>query len=293
MSTDPLHSPGPRHPATRWVAVGVVVFATTLLGACGNTSATGPDDGPRPASPSEPLGLDGREFVSQSVLEGGQERALVDGTRVRLDFRDGTLNASAGCNAIGGAYAVDGATLVLEALSMTEIGCEPPLMEQDAWLVDFLSDQPTIALTADTLTLSTEETAMTLLDTEAAEPDQALLDTRWELDSVVEGTGEDATVSGLPVGVSAALSITEDPQDPATYRAAVATGCNAGRAQVELTEDELTFGPMALTRKACPPAATAIEQAVVQTLTGTVGYAIDANRLAITGERGGLRFTAG
>lgn len=129
--------------------------------------------------------LSGREFVSES-LEG---RELVPGTEIRLRFGDTTLSASAGCNSMSGTYEFDGYALMMSSMSMTEIGCEAPLHEQDEWLVGFLMAHPTTMLTEPRLSLSTEDETLIMIDRELASPDRPLVGTHWVGSGIGDGTG--------------------------------------------------------------------------------------------------------
>ncbi len=85
-----------------------------------------------PASSSGRAGLDGREFVSTQV--DGYE--LVPDSVIRISFEDGSVSINAGCNTMFGAYTVDGDVLSAPTLAMTEMACDPALMEQDTWISD-------------------------------------------------------------------------------------------------------------------------------------------------------------
>ncbi|MEZ0471815.1 DUF4377 domain-containing protein [Luteimonas salinilitoris] len=51
---------------------------------------------------------------------------------LQLDFADGRLGVSGGCNRIGGSYTREGDTLRVGELMQTLMGCDQPLMAQDA-----------------------------------------------------------------------------------------------------------------------------------------------------------------
>src|SRR3990172_6688727 len=86
--------------------------------------------------------LDGREFLSTSVTDGGAVRQLVPGTRISLRFDDDRIGASAGCNIMGGTYRLDGGRLLVEGGAMTEMGCDEARSAQDNWLFGFLGSDP-------------------------------------------------------------------------------------------------------------------------------------------------------
>jgi heat shock protein HslJ len=243
------------------IATALVVLGCSVAGA------------PSPSA----AGLDGRTFLSTDI-EGAD---LVPGTRVRLAFADGNLNANAGCNIMGGTYAIDGDRLITTQLSMTEMGCDEARARQDEWLAGFLSNGVAFTLDGDTLTLTAGTIRLTLLDEEVATPDQPLEGTRWVLDGIVSGDA----VSSVPAGVTAAIRITGGRVD-------VEAGCNQGGGSVEVTADTLSFGPLALTKMACEAGPSAVESAMGQVLAGSIGYTIDADTLTLDADENGLIFRA-
>lgn len=251
-------------------AVILALTSALLIGACGGgASATRGR-----ADPSSDLA--GRTFLSTNV-EG---RVLVAGSRISLQFRDGQIGISAGCNSMGGPYAVDGDHLVIDALATTEMACDPPLMEQDNWVAEFLGGA-TIVFDRDTLLLSKADTRMTLVDREVADPDRPLLGTHWVVDGIFSG----GTVSSVPIDVTATLVFADGQVD-------VGAGCNSGGGSVEVTANTLAFGAIGLTKKACAQGAMAVEQAVTAVLSGTVGYTIEAGTLTLNAGGRGLRLRA-
>lgn len=114
------------------------------LGAVLTTSAgCGGDDDP----------LDGTAFLLADVA--GVD-VLIDAP-LRLEFSDGNVGVSGGCNLIGGAYEIDDNRLVVETMMQTEMACEQPRMDQDTAIIDFLQSRPEIAMTDSVLTLSEGE----------------------------------------------------------------------------------------------------------------------------------------
>ena len=255
-------------------------MSALLLGACtGAGGATSPAPSQSPGSPNDTpgrRGLEGRTFLS-TVADG---RVLVAGARVRLSFQGGTIGASGGCNSMSGGYVIDGDRLVVGQLATTEMACEPALMDQDRWLADLLGGA-TIALVGDTLTLAKDGVLLTLVDREVADPDRPLIGTRW----VVDGLVSREAVSSVPAGVVAALTF-------AAERVDVEAGCNRGGGAVTVTDSTLTFGPIALTKMACPGGAMEVERAVSAVLTGEVRYATEAGTLRLDAGAAGLTLRA-
>jgi heat shock protein HslJ len=261
--------------------LAAVAVAVALVGACGedsNDSAApvSSDGGAATSAPPADGGggtvtaadLEGRTFVSTSV-EGHD---LVEGTTISIGFSDGRLSANAGCNTLGAPATIeDGALVPTGPLATTEMACEPALMAQDEWLAALLGAGPTVRLDGDELTLDGGDAgSITLLDREVAEPDLPIEGTQWVVDGIV---ANDA-VSSLPVGVTASLTIEGGT-------AMVETGCNSGSGSVEVGDDTLTFGPLAITLRACEPEVGQVEQAVLLTLSDRVDYEIDSDRLSL------------
>jgi heat shock protein HslJ len=155
-------------------------------------------------------------------------------------------------------------------------------MDQDAWLSGFLTEGPEISLDGTTLTLTGTST-MTLTEIE----DAPLVGTTWN----VTGTLATEAISSVPDTTTASMTIADDGT------VAVETGCNSGSGTVEVTDTTLTFGPLAVTRRACAdPAVDQLEQAVLAALQGEVTYEITADTMTLRSGEGadaiGLNFTA-
>lgn len=228
------------------------------------------------APTGSPASLDGHTYLSTDI----QGASLVPGTRVRLAFDDGGVNANAGCNTIAGNYAIDGDRFTAAQLGMTEMACDAPLMAQDQWLAGLLGNTR-ITLAGDTLTVTDGTATLTLVDKEVATPDLALEGTHWVLDGIVSGDA----VSSVPLGVAASIRINAG-------RADIEAGCNMGGGPVSVAGSTLTFGPIALTKMACEGGAMAVETAFIAVLSRPVSYTIDANILTIDAGDAGLTFRA-
>ena len=160
----------------------ILVAVIVITAACGPGDAGSGDGEVRAAD------LDGRQFWSASVSEGGVDRPLVDGTRIALRFDGGNIGASAGCNSIGGTYELQpNGVLVVAELVMTEIGCDAPRHRQDEFVIAVLTASPVVSLTGDVLSLTADDVVIELLDREVADPDHPILGTRWAVTGFVHG----------------------------------------------------------------------------------------------------------
>lgn len=258
-----------------------------LLSACGDDEPVATDD---TSSTSDTAGDDDRdsiegEYIATRVLDNGEPRQLVAGTTIRLTLRDGTIGAQAGCNSIGGDYAIVDGVLEVDALAMTEMGCDPPRHDQDQWLADFLSSGPAMGPVEEGFVLSTEATEITFVDRSVAEPDVDLVGTEWVVDTVLEGTGDDgsATTTGGDMG---SFTFSEDGTVSGS------DGCNDfGALAYEVDGEAIRFGDSAQTTDmACPEVDT---DAFWRVFDGTVAWDIDAARLTLEHADGfGLSATA-
>lgn len=272
--------------------VVVPVLSVSLLVAlagCGDDTiepaTSAPVDSVTPASPGASPGapLDPRTFIATASTGF----TIVDGSTVTLTFEDGRLSVNAGCNSMSGMYVVINDSLNVEPMAMTEMACEPALMEQDSLLAEFFAGKPAISVTGDTLTLGDETFGMTLLDREVADPDRPLAGTLWTVTTVISDT---AAMSGWG---DATATLTIELADGATEGTAlVESGCNRGSATVTVADDSLTFGPLALTKMMCEEAAMELETAVTATLVDVVTYEITANQLTLMNGTTGLVLTS-
>ncbi len=178
---------------------------------------------------------------------------------------------------------IDGDTLRFSGAQMTEMACEEPRMAQDQWLVAFLSSAPAFELNGNDLTLTSGDTAVTLLDREVAEPDQALVDPTWSLTTLIYGD----VASSVPDGIGASIRFNDD----GTFQ--INDGCNSGGGKYAVNGDSITFSEVVMTQMACGGAAGQLEGAVLAVVgADAITFAIDADSLSLNGGAAGLQFTA-
>lgn len=77
----------------------------------------------------------------------------VDGTTIRLEFSDDRISAEAGCNRLFGTVDTSQGRITTDSLGSTRMGCPGALMDQDAWLSDFLTSTPRWSRNDGTMTL--------------------------------------------------------------------------------------------------------------------------------------------
>jgi len=238
-------------------ALCVLLLGGAALAGCGDDDAEVGTGGTSTSTPSSSGGspstgpgsagttveaLWGREFVSADVRVDGEPYALVEGTELRAGFEDGSISLSAGCNQMSGSVTLEGDRLTVGPLASTMMGCEEPLMAQDEWLASLLAEPVVWLLDGDTLVLTTDDgTVITFTDREVAEPDLVLVGPLWSLETII--TGDTASNSAWPEAPT--MQFAEDGT------VAVFDGCNRGSGAYTVDGDQLTIGPVGLTRMAC------------------------------------------
>jgi len=228
------------------------------------------------------LSLANREFLSNAITDGGAAFVLVPDTRVRLNFTDTSVSASAGCNTFGASYRIEGGRLVIDGGAMTEMGCDDARNRQDQWLFAFLGSKPGVTLAGTDLTLDNGRTNMRLVDRTIAEPDLNLAGPTWTVTSVIDGDA----VSSIPAGATATLVFNADGS------VTVNAGCNRGRGSWAAQGAGITFREVALTKMACDGPAGALETAVLAVINaGSVQASIRSNVLTLQAGGRGLQLT--
>lgn len=247
-------------------------------------------------SGSKPLG---KTYVSTAVTVDGKHKELVPGTRIRLGFarrpnkNEGeprvwdVLRANCGCNRMGTAVAagelLTAGGLSIPGLGGTQVGCRPPLRDQEEWLTTFLTSGPSWRLDGDQLTLTSGGTTITLLDRKVAEPDYPVEGTRWKVITTI--TNADLR-QGFQFSGRAWLSFDSG-------RVSGWTGCNELSGTFTRNNTELSFTDITVTSHPCPSEAEAFQTAILGTLGPAASYTIDHNHLTLLAPSGiGLDLSA-
>ena len=243
---------------------GMVLGLVLLVSACGGSS-----DGTDGTTAGLQGKLNDRTFVSESV-EGW---TLVAGTEVRIGFKGGELSASAGCNSLGGPFAIEGGKLDLNGYGMTGMGCDAERHAQDDWLVGFLTAGPALQLNEPRLVMTTADAKMTLLDRKIASPDRALVGTHWNGDGFSDGQATSSWIGLAKANVffDANASVT------------VFSACQTGSGSYQVDGATLTFQGFSYDGAPCAdPSDQATTDAVLLVLDGSpVSFDIKEQLLSV------------
>ena len=259
-----------------------LAFHVALLCVVGAVAGCSGSPGPTP-SPTPGQDLAGRTFLSVSATDGGVDRAFVPGTRIRLDFRAADFTASAGCNTIGGQYRLEAGKLLVDQLATTAMGCPAALGAQDAWLSTLLTSRPAVALSGNDLTLDAGSSVLKLQDQTVADPDQPLVGTLWNLESIISGDA----VSSIPDGARATILFKADGT------LSLFTGCNQGGATWSQSANGIEVSDLVLTKKACAGPSAPLEAAMVAVLrSGAITTTIQGASLTLQAGSSGIQLRA-
>jgi len=107
-------------------------------------AAAAPTAGPATDTPADPGALAGYHWRLESATDpaGARIDALFPGEDhvLTLDFRDGRVSVSGGCNGQGGSVAAgDDGTLEIGRMMSTQMACDAPLMQADAAIAALLA----------------------------------------------------------------------------------------------------------------------------------------------------------
>jgi heat shock protein HslJ len=264
-------------PRLRPLPFSALALVTLVLAGCGSGSSSSTAGGSTVPTAAD---LDHTSYISTSI-EGHD---LVAGTHVSLSFENDSMSANAGCNGMFGPYAVESGRLAWTgSVGSTQMGCPDDLMKQDQWLQTWLQAGADATLDGDTLTLISDGVTLHL-QTEKPADAASLLGRTWTVTDLTTPN----TATAIPPGVR-----TPTLEVAADGTVHVDTGCNRGNTTVKAAGDTLEFGPVMMTKMACPGAASDVEQAVLQALEGTVTVTVDGDMATLDNGQHGLMVQLG
>jgi heat shock protein HslJ len=257
----------------------VLVVVAVSLAACGGSGSASDDLAP----------LDG-EWVLTAGADADGTIDLGDGAVEVTLAIDGEAWGGQVCNSYrADDVAVGDGSVAVGDVARTEMACldDRLMVAEDRYLAAFV-EVSSYAVTEDELRLTGDGTELVYAPV-APEADADLIGTVWLLDTVITGTGPEATASSV-VGGAATLELADD----GSYT--FGTGCNTGGGSYELDGDRLVFpqGASGATEVGCEGELRAQEEHVFAVLTdGAVAVDLAGQRLTLTDGDLGLSFTAG
>jgi heat shock protein HslJ len=239
---------------------GLALLAAALLTACNAESASTPNG----------EDLQGRTFISTEVTG----TPIPGGGPLTVEFVEpDRISMTAGCNRGNSTVDLSGGTVVTGPIATTMMACVGDTAGADAWMTSLFEADPAWTLDGDTLTLTTSDTSVTLLDKKVATPDRPITGTTWVVDQLISPSA--VTTSVALETAAPTLLIGEDGSVSGS------TGCNRMTGTAQVAGDKVTFGPLATTRMACEPDIAEIERAVLNVLSGETTFTVDGDRARV------------
>lgn len=246
---------------TRLAASGlpivVAVLAVLLAASCND----GEDDSTDAAG----------AWVLSSGEHDGAEVPIVDGYRITLTIEDASIGGTAACNLYGGDAEIEGSSLRIGALNVTERGCEPAVMASEQAYLSALAAVTTIERTGDQLLLTGPRTELRFAALPPV-PTAELIGTVWTLETLIEGDTA-SSVAGEP----ATLELRAD----GTLLGS--TGCRTLSGTYTLSGDEVVATSLAAEGE-CAPALAAQDGDVIAVLEGGFTATVDGDRLTLSSQ---------
>ncbi len=285
------HPPGlpvGNHRARRDVIVPMRTLLLSLTVLSLALAACTPIDPPDPGAPGQggpaetPDLTDSRWDLVQYGDPAAPQTPVADSRPILSFEQPGQLGHTTGCNGLGGEYTLDGTTLTVGNLMATMMACEEPLMTQEFAISQALQSATTLTQNGDTLVISYPEGELRY--TRFVEPEPAsLVGPEWQLDTLITGDAAQSLIAGSAITLT--LTDTELSGN---------AGCNSYHASWSGSPEALAIAPIGSTKMACAdPAVTEQEANYVALLQTATSYAIEGNRLTLTGPEGALMFVTG
>ena len=246
-----------------------VLALVMLLGACSGSGRSEPNG-------SDPKGFSASYDGTWTLIEGqgpDGEVAIIDGYRVSLTIEGNLISGTAACNGYFGDATIDGTSFSVPGVGITEMGCRRDIMKAESAYVSAISDADTIGREKDVLTLTGEETEL-IFELEPPIPTADLIGTRWELESLIYGTGDDGVATSVE---RAYLIIKKDGTIEGT------TGCRDMYGEWTEAGNEIAFTTFGV-RGPCPESMQEQDGHVVTVLGDGFTVEIEENRLSVTSQ---------
>jgi heat shock protein HslJ len=220
------------------------------------------------------------EWQLQAGTNKGAAIPIVAASRITLKIHGADVGGSAACNIYGGTIQVNGTTIKISALSMTEMACQEPVMASEAAYLAALPRVTTAARAGNSLVLSGPRVELRFaLVPPVANAD--LAGSVWVLDSLISGEvvssirGDEATLQLNPDGTLSA-----------------STGCREVTGQYDLsgTQVQVTLDPYDMI--ACANPLGAQDTRVLAVIGGVDGFTVTilGNSMTLTAGDQGLGY---
>ncbi|NBM18442.1 META domain-containing protein [Streptomyces sp. GC420] len=272
----------------------VALLGTAALAACGTQTK----DGGGSAGTTVATSVTGTRWVPEKITVDGKDHPLPDKAEnafvkfepegAKTDETGGGTAASVGCNHIGADVEIEGDTIRVTDVAMTEMACADELMKYEERFAGVFSGELKAKIdkgegedgkAVETLVLTRENGDSITLRAQPAPP---LEGTRWTVDAFVT-KGQDGTAESLPEAARgrAHLTFAEDGG-----KVSGNLGCNNFSGEVTIKGGTISFGDLATTRRLCAGPVMKTEDRLRKILSGEVDYELNDGTLTLTADTG-------
>jgi heat shock protein HslJ len=258
-----------------------LVTIAFALAACGSPTSGGTSGGD--GSSSVPEGFEHAWRLTEGRGPDGAIE-LFENYDFTLVIEDGAAGGQA-CNHYGGDVEIDGSSYRSNGASMTDMACmEPGVMEAEAAYMAAYSAVESIRRDGDDLVLEGPDVFLRY-EYVAPPPTADLVDTEWQLQSLLEGRGPEGTASSAH---PATLLLTSDGEISGT------TGCRSFDGKWVENGGEIAVPEMAMHGE-CSEELAEQDSFVVGVIGDGFKVEIEGQSLTVWDERGdlGLQYTTG
>lgn len=250
---------------------------TTAAESAATTTAASTPAAGSAATTGEALELEG---VTWTLSDKSALGVALSGVDITARFLEGQVNGFGGCNQYSGTYVLNRDNqLTIKPGASTMMACPDPQMAAET---AYLKALPLVAgyeISGETLTLSGPNgTALLVYDHVTGDQ---LLSGDWEVTAVRTANAVSSTVAG------STLTMKFD-----NGQVSGSAGCNTFSGSYTVEGDELTFGPLATTRKACAdPAIGQQETDFLAALGNTKSYSARGDVVTLLADDGTITVT--
>jgi len=211
---------------------------------------------------------------------GGAELSQPSGTQATLELTGDEARGTAFGNSWFATVRLDGSSFSLDGIGRTEMGSAPEVMAAESAYLAALGDVRTVAVRGDELVLTGDGVELRFTRV-APVPDSPLEETRWVLESLVDGD-----IASSTLGEPAVLELRRDGALTAS------TGCRSVDGSWRSEGDALVLDA-AYDMFGCPPPVDRQDEHVLGVFAARPVASIDADRLTLTAPDGrGLVYRA-
>lgn len=246
--------------------IGSILVLATLLVACDWLPGGGA------------AAIEGEWRLERGTYDG-QPIPLAADHPITLRIEGDQAGGSSGCNQYGGELRLDGWSISIGPVSMTEMACDEPIMAAEGMYVAALADVTTVEHSRSlVLTGPDSELRYSIVVPEA---DAALVGTDWVLDTLISGEAA-SSVSGERA------TLTLDDRG----RLVGTTGCRGFVAEYRADGASVTVTDLTVDDVVCTEEIARQDTAVLSVIEGGFQVAIEGRRLTLSAGDQGLGYTA-